>query len=80
MTVYALLPSLEDFPEVTEGMLEQHEGAVDAIIDGQWDRALEILRTFPTTDGPSQHLLKLMAQHDNKVPHDWDGAFSLQSK
>lgn len=80
MTVFALLPSLEDFPEVTEGMLEQHEGAVDAIIDGHWDRALEILRTFPTTDGPSQHLLKLMAQHDNKVPHDWDGAFSLQSK
>ncbi|OYW12214.1 MAG: hypothetical protein B7Z55_18465 [Planctomycetales bacterium 12-60-4] len=80
VTVYALLPSLDDFPEVTETMLEKHELAINSIIDGHWDQAREILEQFPASDGPSQQLLKLMGQHDNAVPSDWDGAFSLQSK
>jgi adenylate cyclase len=80
LTVYALLPPATQHVAWTTGLLDQHEEAVDALLAGQWDRAREIWRRFPTTDGPAQRLLAWMTDLGDRPPDDWDGAFTLASK
>jgi len=53
---------------------------VDAIVQGDWSRALEALKKIPDSDGPKQFLLEQMGKFSNTPPADWDGAFTLDSK
>jgi adenylate cyclase len=80
ITVFSLLPPLEEMPEITPEIIASHESAVDAVIGGNWTTALEILEQIPDDDGPKKFLLEHMGQFENSPPQDWDGAFSLASK
>lgn len=80
ITVSALLPPLEEMPQVTANLLQRSEVAVQAVIDGRWDAARAILKTFPEEDAPSRKLLEMMAGHGNEPPADWDGAFTMGTK
>jgi len=80
ITVFGLLPSVEEFPEITAEVIADHEAAVDAVIQGNWSAAREILRRIPEGDGPRRFLLDHMSKLDNAPPPDWDGAFFLTSK
>lgn len=80
ITVYGLFPPVEEYPEVTEDIIFDHEFAVTAVIKGDWPLALEILDRIPDGDGPKRFLLEKIRQHDNCAPPDWDGAFTLTSK
>ncbi len=79
VTVSELLPPLGSNCEVTDGTIERHEAAVEAIITGQWGLAREILVELPG-DGPRQFLLDHMAEFENRPPADWTGSFSLAQK
>ncbi len=50
---------------------------MQAVVDGRWDAARAILKTFPEDDAPSRKLLEMMAGHGNEPPADWDGAFTM---
>jgi adenylate cyclase len=80
ITVFALLPPLDDAPEVTAEMIADHDAAVEAIIAGDWSSAHSLLKRIPDGDGPKQFLLAHMAALGNAPPPDWNGAFVLTSK
>ena len=80
ITVFGLMPPLEESSEVTDEVITNHEAAVDAVIKGDWANAQELLRLIPDGDGPKQFLLDHMNEFGNTPPADWDGAFSLASK
>jgi adenylate cyclase len=80
MNVFGLVPSVDQMPSVTAGMIADYEVALDAVIEGKWDSALELLGKVPDQDGPKQFLLRQMAESKNVPPPDWDGAFSLSDK
>ena len=90
MTVFELIPVDNPLFMVTvdpnapalpplEEMIANHEAALDDIIAGRWDVALQKLATQPES-GPKAFLLKQMAKTDNRPPENWDGAFSLTDK
>lgn len=80
ITVFALLPPLEEMPEITPEIISSHDSAVDAVISGNWPAAMELLQQIPDDDGPKKFLLDHMSEFDNAPPAGWDGAFSLASK
>ena len=80
INVYGLLPPLEEMPEITTEIIANHEAAVEAVIRGEWSKAMALLQQIPDGDGPKAFLLSHMNQLGNAPPQDWDGAFSLASK
>ena len=80
MTVFALLPSVQEMPEMTDEVIASHEAAVDAIIEGNWEQARQFLQRIPDDDGPKRFLLERMSESNETPPASWDGAFSLSSK
>jgi adenylate cyclase len=79
VTVYGLLPP-ESNTSVTAQQLQIYEEAVENVHCGRWDHAVSTLHTLPPTDGPTQFLLRLMAQYDNRAPEQWEGVFPLTDK
>jgi adenylate cyclase len=80
MTVYGLLPRTDQFAWVTDEVVADYDKALDAVTEGQWSSAVEILERIPDEDGPKQFLLRNMAALGNEPPASWDGAFSLANK
>ncbi len=80
LLIHELLPPETEGDKVTETVRLNYEAALEAIIAGRWNEGLERLEAVPDDDGPKLFLLAHMAKHNNKLPGDWDGAFSLDSK
>ena len=80
MNVYGLLPPIDQMPDVTDEIIANYEEALDAVIDGKWDSAIELLGKVPDRDGPKQFLLRQIEATRNIPPSEWDGAFSLADK
>ncbi|MEO1997413.1 MAG: adenylate/guanylate cyclase domain-containing protein, partial [Planctomycetaceae bacterium] len=80
MTIYALLPPADQMTEVTDQVIEEYEKALQAVVTGRWNSALDLLSRIPDDDGPKQFLLRHMDEFNNTPPADWDGAFSLSNK
>ena len=80
ITVYGLLPPLEELSEITPEIIANHEAAVEAVVRGDWQNALSLLQQIPDGDGPKAFLINHMNEFGNTPPQDWDGAFSLASK
>lgn len=80
VTVFGLVPPADEFPELTSATISEYELAVEAIIQGDWPRALEILQHMPEHFGPKQFLLHHMHRSGDAPPADWDGAFSVGNK
>ena len=64
---------------ISDEIVETHENAVQAVIDGRWSEAIEILNGMPDAD-PKSFLLEHMGDTNNEPPEGWDGAFSLTKK
>ncbi len=79
LLVSELLPP-EGFSPTTAAVIQAYEAALDAVIAGRWDDALQLLNKVPDDDGPKKFLLEHMAQFSNQPPANWDGTFSLTSK
>ena len=80
MTVFGLLPLDGPFAWLTDEILGDYDKALDAVTEGKWSSAMEILERVPDEDGPKQFLLRNMAALNNEPPASWDGAFSLANK
>lgn len=80
VNVYGLLPPADQMPKVTDQMLIEYEAALDAVINGKWDSAIELLSKIPDQDGPKQFLIRHMAESHNNPPSNWDGSFTLSDK
>ena len=79
ITVSELLPPNGPAADVSDDTIAIFEAALDNVISGHWEIALEALNSIPD-DGPKAFLLKHMSRFDNQPPADWDGAFSLAEK
>ncbi len=80
LTVSALLPPVDEFPELTDQMIADHDEAAEAVIEGRWKEARALLEGLPDNDGPKRFLLRHMSRLGDTPPKDWDGAFSLKGK
>lgn len=74
-----LLPA--NFPgTVTDQQIRDYEEAVDAVIEGRWDDAREILDSFPAKDRAKDFLIVSMARSNYEPPVNWDGIFDMSIK
>ncbi len=80
LLVHELLPPETDQRKVNDMEVLNYEAALDAVIAGRWNEAIERLNAVSDEDGPKQFLLTQMAKLNNTPPADWDGAFRLDSK
>ena len=80
LLVHELLPPETEGVKVDSTAMLNYEAALDAVIAGRWDEAVERLHAVPDDDGPKQFLLTQMDKLNNTPPADWDGAFRLDSK
>ena len=80
LLVHELLPPETLDAKVDSTAMLNYEAALDAVIAGRWDEAVERLHAVPDDDGPKQFLLTQMDKLNNTPPADWDGAFRLDSK
>ncbi len=80
LTVFGLLPPLDECPSVSDQMIADYDAALDAAIAGQWDTAIKLLKPLPDCDRPKQFLLEQIAAVRRPKITSWDGAFTLTSK
>ena len=57
----------------------QFESALEHIVSGNWDEAMNLLETAPD-DGPGNFLIQQIRECGGAPPVDWDGAFRLTRK
>lgn len=80
LTVYQLLPPEDRDSTVSSQLLRDYDDALEAIIDGTWNDAMELLIDYRDSDGPTRFLFDQMEKHGYQPPTDWDGAFRLTNK
>jgi adenylate cyclase len=78
--VSELLPPAADFPQLTDDHIRAYEQALDALHEGDWPRAFELLHQVPADDRVKDFLTVFIAQHNRTPPADWDGVIPLGSK
>jgi adenylate cyclase len=80
LMVSELLPP-ENFPgTITNDQIRVYEEAVDAVIEGRWEDALEFLDSLPVKDRAKDFLIIYMAQNDYEPPENWDGVIDMSTK
>ncbi|QDU09018.1 adenylate/guanylate cyclase domain-containing protein [Gimesia aquarii] len=75
--IYELLPS-EGKSSISNRNILDFEAAVEAFIEGDWERALDLLGHLPPKDRAKDFLLLQIACNNYKAPADWDGVISLE--
>ena len=78
--VSELLPSLSEYPQLTDEHIASYEQAVDALLEGDWKVAFEQLHNVPAEDRAKDFLTVFMAQHNRTPPQGWNGVIPLASK
>ena len=58
----------------------KHEEAVDAFIDGEWTKSLDIFAGLAVADRAKDYLMWYMGSQKFEVPRDWDGVLNFDSK
>lgn len=80
LVISELLPSVVEYPELTDRHIEQYEAGVEHFIAGRWDQAYHCLHEMPSSDQAQDFLTLRIAQHGRKAPADWDGIIRLPGK
>lgn len=80
LTVYELLPALRNDPTISDELIGQYEEGINAVLDGKWSDAVELLSEFRDYDGPTKFVMNQMELTNFETPADWDGAFRLTKK
>ena len=80
LEVSELLPPLSSYPELTDENIAYYEAALDALLEGDWDRAFALLHHVPAEDRVKDFLTIFIAQNNRTPPKDWDGVIPLASK
>ena len=77
LDVCELLPSGNEFPELTDEHIACYETALNAFEEGEWTRAIELLHHLPATDQVKDFLTVYIAQHNRTPPAGWDRVIRL---
>jgi adenylate cyclase len=80
LMVTELLPPAAQYPELTDAHLVDHEAAVDALLQGDWAQAYDLLRRMPPQDRVPDFLTVHIAKYDRRPPAGWSGVIELESK
>lgn len=80
LTVYELLPPVSMDPKISDEAIETYEAAVDAVTEGRWQEALELLNRMPVEDRTRDFLMIYIAMNQYEPPKDWDGVIEMTSK
>lgn len=80
LTVSELLPPVTEYSLLTDQHLADYEAALDALQQGQWVKAYELLHELPAQDRGKDFLTAFIIQHNHMPPPTWDGVIPLSSK
>jgi adenylate cyclase len=80
LAVSELLPSTSRTLESDRQRVAGYEQGLDAFLDGDWQRALELLDQLPSTDRVKDFITGYIVQHGRIPPADWSGVISMLSK
>lgn len=80
LEVHELLPPESQYPQLPDEAIRWYEQALDSLLDGRWQEALQALHRVPAEDQVKDFLTVFIARHDRVPPPDWDGVISLSSK
>jgi hypothetical protein len=61
-------------------LIAKYEEGINAVLDGKWGDAVELLSEFRDYDGPTKFVMGQMELTNFEPPADWDGAFRLTKK
>lgn len=78
--VHELLPPYEEFPLLTDEHLRLCDAAVQAFLDGDWDRAFDLLHQLPASDRGADFLTGFITRHHRQPPPGWDGTVTVTAK
>jgi adenylate cyclase len=80
LEVSELLPPLAQYPVLTDEHLAYYEMALDKFLSRNWAAAFELLHRIPAEDEVKDFLTVYIAEHNRRVPLNWDGVIPLESK
>jgi len=80
VVVSELLPSVLEFPDLTDAHLSAFEEGVEAFLQGHWEHAYRNLHAMPSTDRVQDFLLAQIMQANRKAPATWDGILRFPGK
>ncbi|MFO1004372.1 MAG: adenylate/guanylate cyclase domain-containing protein [Planctomycetaceae bacterium] len=80
LQVSELLPSLSEFPELTDEHIARYEQGVDAFTAGRWSEAYRCLHDMPPSDQAQDFLTLRIAQNNRTPPPGWNGIIQLPNK
>ena len=80
LEVSELLPPVADYPRLTDANIADYEMALDALQNGNWDDAFELLHQIPPDDRAKDFLTVFIAQHNRTAPSGWDGVIPIETK
>jgi hypothetical protein len=65
---------------LTDEHLAYYEMALDKFLSRNWTAAFELLHRIPAEDEVKDFLTVYIAEHNRRVPPNWDGVVPLESK
>ena len=77
LVVSELLPSIEEFPDLTDDAIAVYEQALDALAERDWERSFSLLHQVPANDRVKDFLTVFIAQNNRTPPNNWDGTIPL---
>ncbi len=80
LEVSELLPPLSQYPVLTDEHLAYYEMALDKFLSRNWAAAFELLHRIPAEDEVKDFLTVYIAEHNRRVPLNWDGVIPLENK
>lgn len=80
LTVSELIPSKQEFPELSDEHLRMFEAGVEHFRQGRWDEAYRAFHAVPSSDQAQDFLLSLITQHNRSAPPGWKGVIELPGK
>ncbi|TWU58238.1 adenylate/guanylate cyclase domain-containing protein [Rubripirellula reticaptiva] len=64
-------------PLLSDEQIAIYESSLDALIEGNWDQAYEMLHGLPVWDRPKDALLSTILKHNRTAPQGWDGIIDM---
>ncbi|MCA9054864.1 MAG: adenylate/guanylate cyclase domain-containing protein, partial [Planctomycetaceae bacterium] len=80
LMVSELLPSDDEFPDLTSTHLQRYEEGLAAFVRGDWEDAYRCLHDMPSSDRAQDFLMLRMTQSNRTAPTGWDGIVRMPGK
>jgi adenylate cyclase len=80
LVVTELIPPAGSEAKLTNEDLTVYEGALDAFLAGDWEKAYQDLHKVPPGDRGKDMLTRFILEKDRTPPHGWTGVIPMGSK